>query len=228
MHKHNNSKWVPPPAVHKNLTLQPSVAAQNDGRAAAETQSTSNTSTANDIVHTNSSTTPSSTTITALVKPSAAGHSESTPVAAAAESLAQPTAASSTQDNDNVDMEDGEISDDGKPPNATFVATQLAEETAAAAKSVAGVRRPPPPPRKRGRQAGRKSRHRQLILNQTGQQSTNADEAAGSSSGSKEIIVDGVTFLSDASGKRLIRKDCTVKRLLQFVCLLTKHALNIQ
>ena len=92
------------------------------------------------------------------------------------------------------ESEEGEISDDGAPPNAAFVATELAKQTALQlAQSV-----------EKGQRAAFPSRHRKLVRGAPPQAN-----AANSSQG-KEVVVNGVTFVSDATGRKLVRKDCKV------------------
>lgn len=113
------------------------------------------------------------------------------------------------------ESEEGEISDDGRPPNAVYVATQLAAQTAAAAQASQLAAASPifapvlqyshRRPSRRDRKALR-NRNRSLRLDPHVQTAPYPSLPIASVPVSREVVIDGTTFVSDSSGRKLTRK----------------------
>jgi len=52
------------------------------------------------------------------------------------------------------------------------------------------------------------SRHRTLVLNGSTNAAAPTQSGSTASKAGREVVINGVTFISDASGKKLSRKDC--------------------
>ena len=113
------------------------------------------------------------------------------------------------------ESEEGEISDDGRPPNAVYVATQLAAQTAAAVQASKLAAASPifapvlqyshRRPSRRDRKALR-NRNRSLRLDSHIQSAPSPSLPTVAGSASREVVIDGTTFVSDSSGRKLTRK----------------------